>query len=119
LDEFKGDKHSLVIIDDLMPETNDMVTKLFARVSHHTNTSVIYITQNIFHHSKENRTITLNTPYLVLFQNVRDKSQISSLALQMYPARPKPMVEAYTDATSDSYSYLFVGLMPRGNRSCA
>ena len=59
LDEFKGEKHSLVIIDDLMHETNDVVTKLFTRVSHHTNTSVIYITQNIFHPSKENRTITL------------------------------------------------------------
>ena len=89
LDEFKGDKHSLVIIDDLMHETNDVVTKLFTRVSHHTNTSVIYITQNIFHPSKENRTITLNTQYLVLFKNVRDKSQISYLARQMYPNQIK------------------------------
>src|SRR5437867_8827515 len=29
LDEFKGDKHSLVIIDDLMHATNDVVTKIF------------------------------------------------------------------------------------------
>ena len=47
LAEFDEGKPSLVIIDDLMHETNDVVTKLFTRVSHHKNTSVIYITQNI------------------------------------------------------------------------
>src|SRR6201995_389806 len=112
LTEFDGRKHTLVIIDDLMHETNDVVTKLFTRVSHHTNTSVIYITQNIFNQSKETRTITLNAQYLILFKNVRDKSQISYLARQMYPTSRKHMVEAYTDATNDPYSYLFVDLKP-------
>ncbi len=112
LDEFQGGKHSLVIIDDLMHESNDVVSKLFTRGSHHTNTSVIFITQNIFHPSKESRTIALNTQYLVLFKNVRDKSQIAYLARQMYPSRSKHMVEAYTDATNAPYSYLFVDLKP-------
>src|SRR2546425_6763331 len=47
LDEFNGDKHTLVIIDDLMHETNDVVTKLITRVSHHTNTSVLHYTKHI------------------------------------------------------------------------
>jgi len=106
LDQFDGTNNSLVIIDDLMHETNDVVSKLFSRVSHHTNTSVIFITQNIFHPSKETRTIALNTQYLVLFKSVRDKSQIAYLARQIYPTRSKHMVEAYTDATSEPYSYL-------------
>jgi len=89
-----------------------VVSKLFTRGSHHTNTSVIFITQNIFHPSKESRTIALNTQYLVLFKNVRDKSQIAYLARQMYPSRSKHMVEAYTDATNAPYSYLFVDLKP-------
>src|SRR6185436_8174369 len=46
--EFEGSQHSLVIIDDLMHETNVVVSKLFTKGSHHTNTSVVYITQNIF-----------------------------------------------------------------------
>src|ERR1700759_5304560 len=112
LDEFDGRKHSLVIIDDLMLETNDVVTKLFTRVSHHTNTSVIFITQNLFHASKETRTITLNAQYMVLFKNVRDKSQIAHLSRQMYPAKSKHMIESYVDATSEPYSYLFVDLKP-------
>src|ERR1700759_3648415 len=77
LDEFEKRRHTLVIIDDLMHETNDVVTKLFTRRSHHTNTSVIYITQNLFHANKETRTLTLNAQYMVLFKNVRDKSQIA------------------------------------------
>jgi len=112
LDEFDGKKHTLVIIDDLMHETNDTVSKLFTRVSHHTNTSVIFITQNLFHKDKEIRTITLNAQYLVLFKNVRDKSQIAHLSRQMYPSNTKHMVESYVDATSEPYSYLFVDLKP-------
>jgi hypothetical protein len=113
LAEFDGRNHTLVIIDDLMHETNNEVTKLFTRGSHHTNTSVIYITQNMFHPDKETRTITLNAQYLVLFKNVRDKSQIAHLSRQMYPGRSKHMTESYIDATSVPYSYLFVDLKPQ------
>ena len=112
LDEFNGEKHTLVIIDDLMHETNDVVSKLFTRISHHTNTSVIFITQNLFHADKETRTITLNAQYLVIFKNVRDKSQIAHLSRQMYPSNSKHMVESYIDATSEPYSYLIVDLKP-------
>src|SRR6267154_1391277 len=115
LDEFDGAKCTLVIIDDLMHETNVIVSKLFTRVSHHTNTSVIFITQNLFHADKETRTITLNAQYLVLFKNVRDKSQIAHLSRQMYPNNSKHMVESYIDATSEPYSYLFVDLKPNTN----
>ena len=54
LSEFDGSKRSLVVLDDLMHETTDVVTKLFTRLSHHTNTSVVYITQNLFHANKKN-----------------------------------------------------------------
>ena len=114
LDEFDGG-NSLVIIDDLMHETNSVVSKLFTKGSHHTNTCVVYITQNIFNPNKESRNIALNTQYLVLFKNVRDKSQISYLARQMYPSSPKYMIEAYTDATNEPYSYLFVDLKPNAD----
>ena len=67
LSEFDGAKRCLLVLDDLMHETNDIVTKLFTRVSHHTNTSIIFITPNLFHAGKETRTITLNSQYLVLF----------------------------------------------------
>ena len=50
--------------------------------------------------------------YMVLFKNPRDASQISHLAKQMYPSKTKFMVEAYRDATSLPYGYLFLDLKP-------
>ncbi len=112
LSEFDGAKPTLLVLDDLMHDTNNTVTKLFTQISHHTNTSVIFITQNLFHAGKETRTITLNSQYMVLFKNVRDQSQIAYLARQLYPGKSKYMVEAYGDATKEPYSYLFVDLKP-------
>ena len=42
LNMFDGVKRTLLIIDDLMQETNETVSKLFTRVSHHKNVSVVY-----------------------------------------------------------------------------
>ena len=105
---------NLVVLDDLMQECgNDpQITKLFTQGSHHQNLSVIYIVQNLFHQSKESRTISLNCHYIALFKNPRDRSQIVHLAKQMYPGQTKFMVEAYTDATSLPHSYLFIDLKP-------
>ena len=113
LSEFDGKKRTLLVLDDLMHETSTTVSQIFTKISHHANISVVYLTQNIFYANKENRTITLNAQYIVLFKNVRDKSQISYLARQMYPGKAAHMVEAYTDATDAPYSYLFIDLKPR------
>lgn len=104
---------NLVIIDDLLSETDSTVTKLFTKGSHHRNISVIYITQNLFDKNKENRTINLNTHYMVLFKSPRDASQIDHLARQMYPGNTKFMREAFKDATSQPFSYLLVDLKPQ------
>ena len=103
-------KRHLVIIDDLMSETDEKITSLFTKKSHHRNISVIYIVQNVFNKGKENRTISLNSHYIVLFKNPRDASQITHLAKQMYPGNVKFMQEAFHDATSDPYGYLLIDL---------
>ena len=103
---------NLVVIDDLLSETDSRVTKLFTKGSHHKNTSVIYITQNLFDKNKENRTITLNAHYMVLFKSPRDAMQVEHLARQMFPGKSKYMREAFADATSTPYSYLLVDLKP-------
>lgn len=107
-------KRNLVVIDDLMSESGDnkKITELFTKGSHHSNLSVILILQNLFYRGKEMRTISLNAHYMVLFKNPRDASQITHLARQMYPSKPRFMVEAYRDATSAPFSHLFVDLKP-------
>ena len=62
------------------------------------------------------RNIHLNTEYVVLFRNPRDKSQFGHLARQLEPKHSKALVDAYVDAyvdaTSRPYSHLLVDLKP-------
>ena len=95
----------LIIIDDLMDEFKKVVD-LFIKKSHHRNTSVLFVVQNIF--LKGLRTISLNAHYLVLFKNPRDSSQITYLGRQM--GSSKAVTAAYKDATSKPYGYLFVDM---------
>jgi len=112
LNALDGRSRTLLIIDDLMHETDDRVSKIFTRVSHHKDLSVVYLTQNLFYGSKQNRTMSLNTHYMVLFKNVRDATQISHLAAQMYPGMSKFLIDAYRDATSAPFSYLLLDMKP-------
>lgn len=110
ISQFDGKQRTLLILDDLMTETNDSVSNIFTKVSHHRNVSVIYLSQNLFYKSKQNRTISLNAHYMVLFKNPRDVMQVATLARQMYPNRGKFLVEAFRDATDKPYGYMLIDL---------
>jgi hypothetical protein len=101
-------KRDLLILDDLMHEADDRVSKIFTKYSHHNDVSVMFLTQNIF--QKGARTMTLNSHYLILFKNPRDASQIAFLARQMFPSKSKFMIAAFEDATRKPYTYLAVDL---------
>lgn len=108
-DIFDPRTNNLLVIDDLQGEENKSVCKWFTKVSHHKNVSVFYLVQNLFDKSKEHRTISLNSHYMVLFKNPRDASQITHLAQQMYPTNVRFMQESYRDATATkAHSYLLV-----------
>ena len=107
---FDSSTRNLIVIDDLMAETDERVTTLFTKKSHHRKTSVLYLVHNLFPKNKESRTISLNSQYMVVFKNPRDASQMSHLARQMYPGRAKFVQEAFKDATSVPYGYLLVDL---------
>ena len=109
-EDWKDDRRRLVIVDDLMAECDGRITSLFTKGSHHKNISVIFIVQNLFSKNKEQRTISLNSHYIVIFKNPRDASQINVLARQMFPGKSRYMVEAYKDATQGPYGYLLVDL---------
>ena len=112
LSMFDGEKKTLLILDDLMMNTDDRVTSIFTRISHHKNVSVLYLTQNLFYKNKQSRTLSLNSHYIVLFKNIRDQTQIGVLARQMFPSKSAFMMEAFVDATSSDYGYLLVDLKP-------
>jgi hypothetical protein len=112
LDVDKLDKKicNLIIIDDLMGEKDESLTNLFTKGSHHRNTSVLYITQNIFEQHKDSRTISLNAQYMIAFKNPRDPSQINHLAKQIFPSNSEYMLDAFLKATRNEYGYLFIDL---------
>jgi len=85
LNDFDGKEPVLLIIDDLVQETNDMVANLFTKGSHDRNVSVVYLAQNLFPKNEFARKISLNAHYMVLFKNPRDATQFANVASQMYP----------------------------------
>ncbi|KAK3092415.1 hypothetical protein FSP39_002547 [Pinctada imbricata] len=103
---------NLVIIDDLQKDASSSqdVCELFTEGAHHRNLSVICIMQNIFYKGRENRTMSLNSQYLVFFKNPRDQQQIAILASQMYPGNASKLLDAYRQAIERPYGYLVVDL---------
>ena len=62
--------------------------------------------QNLFHQGKGSRNISLNSHYLVLFKNPRDKLQILTLAKQMYPGQTDFFLNQYEEAVKRPFGYL-------------
>lgn len=93
----------LLIFDDMMGgKAIESIVDLFTRKAHHRNTSVIYITQNVFDRATQHRIISLNAHYLVLFKNWLSRQ------LDM-----PHLMSAYQDATRQPHGYLIVDLSPQ------
>jgi hypothetical protein len=108
--------NTLIILDDLMTDAyTKNICELFTKGSHHNNLSVILVTQNVFHQAKYCRDISLNCKYLVVFKNPRDKSQILSLARQIYPENAMEIMRVYNEVTSEPHGYMFFDLTQSTN----
>ena len=110
----EGPEHKMIVLDDLMSQvvSHPGAELLFTQGSHHKNMTVLFISQNLFSQGKCARTIALNTHFLVLFRNFRDKAQVMHFGRQLYPERWKGFMEAYDDATQQRYGYLVVDMSP-------
>lgn len=105
---------NLLIIDDQMAEgvqSKDLMD-LFTKGSHHRNLSIVFIIQNLFQTGPVMRTVSLNTQYIIIFKSPRDKSQVRSLGIQMYPTHSEFLVDTFEDATELPYGYLLIDLRP-------
>ena len=109
LPEKTSDCGSLCISDDVINEvsSNSMVSKLFTHGRSHLGCSLVLMLQNIFPKSTQNRTISINAQYQVLFCNPRDSLQISVFACQLCPRNSKDFLKVYKRATQRLYGYLF------------
>jgi len=48
MDNFDGREPVLLVVDDLMKETNETIANRFTKGSHHRNVSVLFLVQNLF-----------------------------------------------------------------------
>lgn len=114
VDESFLEKHKpdVLVVDDMMSEkANDpFMHNLFTKVSHHKRITVIFITQNMY--EKGQCKMKRNAHYLVIMRSPSDKSQIMTLARQLYPGSSKFFLEAYNDATAKKFGYLFIDVSP-------
>ena len=74
--------------------------------------------QNLFHQGKGSRSISLNSHYLVLFKNPRDKLQVLTLAKQMYPGRTDFFLKQYEGAVRRPFGYLLIDLKTTTQDDC-
>jgi len=58
--DFDGRELTLLIIDDLMQETNETIVNMFTKGLHHRNVSVVFLAQNLFPKNEFARTMSLN-----------------------------------------------------------
>jgi len=119
LDSKVYNEPTLIVLDDLMSKKNkNSVADLFTQGSHHLGVSVVYITQNIFHKAKEERDISLNANYIILFKSPRDNSQIRHLSYQMYPHNSSFLTKCFQDATKKPHGYLLIDLKQSTPENC-
>ena len=106
-------KRTLIVLEDLMLETDRSVSKLFTKGSYYRNVS-----QNLYSKNKDNRMISLNTHYLALFKNPRNASQIACLGRQMYSNDARYFYEAFEDATLQPHNYLLMDFKQSTPKEC-
>ena len=112
----KENSHKVLVLDDMIEEVcrNLTACKLFTVTGHHANITVCILSQSLFPagaFGKYGRTVSLNSHYLVLFKNNRDRSQIVTLAKQVCPGQGSFLQEAFIKATEkDRYGYLLLDL---------
>ena len=115
--ESTENKNILLILDDMMVELeNDKrIAVLFTKMRHR-SVSTIFLVQNLYHEGKYMRTVTRNSHYLVIFENPRDASMISTLGRQVFPETPKFLIDAFNQATKKPFGYLLLDFKPGSDK---
>ena len=102
-------KPCLVILDDLMLNASEeYLTALFTKKSHHKNISVIFMTQDLF--QKKCKVARNNSQYIVLMRAPNAALQIRNLGVQLFPTQFEYFMDAYRLATANKYGYLVIDL---------
>ncbi len=89
--------HKLLIIDDLMTQvfTSKGILDLVTSTSHHSNISVVIVTQSIFLPAKHRLTLVRNCSEKVIFHNKLDHNPLAILSRHIAPGKPTLLKECF------------------------
>ena len=113
INTFQPSKNNLLIIDDMMQNVinNQISTDLFTKRSHHSNITILFLTQNLYPKSKYMRDVSINSNYIVLMKNPIERLQINILSNRIEgKTKDNRLLLAYKEATEKPYSYLLIDL---------
>ena len=88
---------------------DNSISQFFTR-GVHDNLSVTFLAENLFH--KKQKVISLNSNYIVIFKNLRDKTRFTNSARQFMPWKYKFLLWAFEDTTKPTRSYLLLDMRP-------
>ena len=109
LETFPKNLPKLVVFDDYLDEVGTVLKHFFTVLTHHYNCFTLFLCQNLFSAKSELRTLSINSQYMVLFNNPRDRSAVAHLAKQVFPGNVHLMNRAYQMATNERpYGYLLL-----------
>ena len=94
---FGPSKGGVMVLDDLMAEggQDKQVLDLFTKDSHHRNSTVLYLTQDLFPPGKFSKTINCNAHYLIAFKHPRDQTGIRNVLTQAFPTDWRDKLELF------------------------
>lgn len=102
-------KPLLLVLDDLMlVSTEDYLSNLYTKKSHHRQIFVCFLTQNLY--DKQLKVARNNAQYIVLMKAPNAALQIRTLGSQLFPGRLSYFLDAYNKATEKNYGYLLLDL---------
>ncbi len=110
--------HKLLVMDDLMTRvfsSNDML-ELVTSTSHHSNISVVIISQSIFLPAKHRLTLIRNCSEKVIFHDKLDHNQLAVISRHIAPGQPKLLKECfdfiYRNTKKTDLKYLLLDASP-------
>ena len=116
LEMFPKDLPKIVIFDDFLDEVGSVLKHFFTVLTHHYNCLMVFLCQNLFSTKSELRTLSINSQYMILFNNPRDHSAVSHLAKQVFPGNVHQLNDAYMMATGPTpYGYLLLDFHQQQN----
>ena len=105
----------LVVLDDLindLKENKGKISRLFTQISHHTNTSVIMISQTLFRPDDDYRTATQNAHHIIVMKSSRAYSALVKLNSDLFGKGTKILQEAYKYVAKKPFGYLYIDQSP-------